>query len=63
MTGGGAWVDADQWLPPGPHEVLATDGEGCFVAFYKDSAWWRHELDEECDSVVTHWMDLPELPL
>jgi hypothetical protein len=56
------WVDASKWLPQGPHEVLATDGESWFVACLQGSEWWLHELDEPCDSVVTHWMELPELP-
>ena len=56
------WVDASKWLPQGPHEVLATDGENRFVACLQGAEWWLHELDEPCDSVVTHWMELPELP-
>ena len=56
------WVDASKWLPQGPHEVLATDGESWFVACLQGAEWWLHELDEPCDSVVTHWMELPELP-
>lgn len=56
------WVDASKWLPQGPHEVLATDGENWFVACLQGSEWWMHELDEPCDSVVTHWMELPEIP-
>jgi len=56
------WVDASKWLPQGPHEVLATDGEGSFIAFCNGEKWWLHELDEPCDSEVTHWMELPEIP-
>lgn len=56
------WIDASKWLPQGPHEVLATDGEGWFIACLQGSEWWLHELDEPCDSEVTHWMELPEIP-
>jgi len=57
------WIDAAKWLPRGPHEVLATDGEGWFIAcYYGPGQWWLHELDEPCDCEVTHWMELPELP-
>jgi len=56
------WVDAFKWLPQGPHEVLATDGEGCFIAFHDGEKWWLHELDEPCDSEVALWMELPEIP-
>ena len=56
------WVDAEKWLPMGPHEVLATDGEGWFIACRQGSEWWLHELDEPCDSEVTHWMELPAIP-
>lgn len=56
------WIDATKWLPQGPHEVLATDGEGWFIACLQGSEWWLHELDEPCDSEVTHWMELPEIP-
>jgi hypothetical protein len=56
------WIDAAKWLPQGPHEVLATDGEGWFIAYLCESEWWLHELDEPCDSQITHWMELPELP-
>lgn len=57
-----AWIDAEKFLPMGPHEVLATDGEAWFVACLQGSEWWLHEIDEPCDSQVTHWMELPELP-
>jgi hypothetical protein len=56
------WVDASKWLPQGPHEVLATDMEGRFLACLQGSEWWCPILDEPIDSVVTHWMELPELP-
>lgn len=56
------WIDARKWLPQGPHEVLATDGEAWFIASLQGLEWWLHELDEPCDSEVTHWMELPEIP-
>lgn len=56
------WIDAGKWLPQGPHEVLATDGEGWFIASWNGASWWLHELDEPCDSQVLFWMELPEIP-
>ena len=55
------WVDAEKWLPQGPHEVLATDGEGWFVACY-DGVWKSHEMEEPIDSEITHWMEPPDPP-
>jgi len=56
------WVDASKWSPMGPHTVLATDLEGIFTAVLQDGVWRSAETEEEIDSVVTHWMELPELP-
>lgn len=55
------WVDADKFLPMGSHEVLATDGENRFVAYYAEEQWWHLELDEPCDSQVLAWMELPDV--
>lgn len=46
----------------GAHTVLATDLEGIFTAVFSDGVWLSAETEEEIDSVVTHWMELPELP-
>jgi hypothetical protein len=56
------WIDASKWLPLDPHEVLATDSEGKYLAYYKEDEWWDAVFDEPVDSVITHWMELPELP-
>jgi hypothetical protein len=56
------WVIAAKWSPMGPHEVLATDGECIFVAWNDHGQWLNRDTEEEIDSVITHWMELPELP-
>ena len=56
------WADASKWSPMGPHEVLATDGEAIFVAWNDNGQWLNRDTEEEIDSVITHWMELPELP-
>jgi len=55
------WVTAAKWLPMGPHEVLVTDMECIWVGCY-DGDLWRDINDDPFDSVITHWMELPELP-
>ena len=56
------WVDAAKWLPMGPHCVLATDLECHFIAVWDGTEWSNAWTDEPIDSVVTHWMELPEMP-
>jgi hypothetical protein len=56
------WIPADKELPGNPRCVLATDGECHFVAVYEDESWSNAHTSEEIDSVVTHWMELPEVP-
>jgi hypothetical protein len=63
------WIPADKELPGNPRCVLATDGEAHFVACYEsphadDPAGWSNaHTSEEIDSVITHWMELPEVPV
>ena len=59
--GANTWVTAAKWLPMGPHVVLVTDMECIWVGCY-DGDLWRDINDEPFDSVITHWMELPELP-
>jgi hypothetical protein len=54
------WSTADSWLPDRPICVLAWDGEAHFIAVYESEKWWNAHLDEEIDSVITHWCHLPE---
>ena len=54
------WSRTQDWLPDRPLCVLAWDGETHFVAVYEGKTWWNAHLDEEIDSVVTHWCHLPE---
>jgi hypothetical protein len=56
-----AWVPASHWLPAGSHEVLVTDME-CIWMGQWDGDVWRDLDGREFDSVITHWMPLPELP-
>ena len=65
------WIPADKELPGNPRCVLATDGECHFIAVYQafeDSefvgaaGWSNAHTGEEIDSVITHWMELPEVP-
>jgi hypothetical protein len=61
------WTPADRELPDNPRCVLATDGELHFVAVWDDpaaggSGWCEAYSAEEIDSVITHWMELPEVP-
>ena len=56
------WVSADKWLPMGPHCVLATDLECHFIAVWDGTEWCNAWTDEAIDSVVTHWMELPDPP-
>jgi hypothetical protein len=46
----------------GPHCVLATDLECHFIAVWDGTEWSNAWTDEPIDSVVTHWMELPEMP-
>lgn len=54
------WVPADSLVPMGPHDVLCTDLEFIWVGIYENDEWKRDDLP--VDAVVTHWMELPELP-
>jgi hypothetical protein len=68
------WIPADKELPGNPRCVLATDGEAHFIAVYDHEGemanrtilmgrkWYEAFTGEEIDSVITHWMELPEVP-
>ena len=53
------WNDAFKWSPDRPKCVLGYDGETHFIAVYESEKWWNAHNDEEIDSVITHWMELP----
>jgi hypothetical protein len=55
------WIPADKELPGNARCVLATDLEAHFVACY-DGEWQEAHTSEAIDSVITHWMELPEVP-
>ena len=61
MHGVSPWIPADKELPGNPRCVLATDLEAHFVACY-DGEWQEAHTSETIDSVITHWMELPEVP-
>jgi hypothetical protein len=63
------WIPADKELPGNPRCVLATDGEAHFIACYQSEwcedfkiGWSNAHTSEDIDSVITHWMELPEVP-
>ena len=63
------WIPADKELVGNPRCVLATDGECHFIAVYeinaanKSESWINAHTGEDIDSVITHWMELPEVPV
>jgi hypothetical protein len=70
MSAPSNWIPADKELPGNPRCVLATDGEAHFIACYEMitpnpdgwCGWFNAHTSEEIDSVITHWMELPEVP-
>ena len=66
------WIPADKELPSNPRCVLATDMEAHFIAIYEGEIssadvvicqkWFEAFTGDMIDSVITHWMELPEVP-
>ena len=68
------WIPADKELPGNPRCVLATDTEAHYIAVCEGAGdlsnqppsdkrkWVEAFTGEEIDSVITHWMELPEVP-
>ena len=63
------WIPADKEVPGNPRCVLATDGEAHFIACWQSECcedfqmgWSNAHTSEQIDSVITHWMELPEVP-
>jgi hypothetical protein len=63
------WLPVEAALPDSPRCVLCTDGDGVWVGCYQESGepelggFWEDAQLEDCfDSVITHWMELPEPP-
>lgn len=54
------WQPASDWQPDTPRCVLAWDGDTHYIAVFESGAWHNAHLDEEIDSVITHWCELPE---
>jgi hypothetical protein len=71
MSAPSNWIPADKELPGNARCVLATDGEAHFIACYDIitpnpdgwCGWFNAHTSEEIDSVITHWMELPEVPV
>jgi len=55
------WQPSLYALPSNPRCVLATDLESCFIACY-DRDWIDAYTEKPIDSVITHWMELPDMP-
>ena len=57
-----SWCPCDERLPMGEHDVLCTDLEFIWIGQWDGRAGdWRRD-DGPVDVVVTHWMELPEIP-
>ena len=56
------WTDAANCLPPDMRCVLATDMEMHFIACFDGDEWAEVYTEEPIDSVITHWMPLPQIP-
>jgi hypothetical protein len=54
------WQDAQKWTPDRPKCVLAYDGESFYIGVFENDRWWNAHLDEEIDSVITHWKEIEE---
>ena len=54
------WIHVTEALPTTPYEVLITDNEGFWLGYYLGGTWYQDH--EPADSVVTHWMEIPEFP-
>jgi hypothetical protein len=63
MHGVSPWIPADKELPGNMRCVLATDMECHFIAIYESDNWICATTSDEIDSHVTHWMELPEVPI
>lgn len=55
------WIPATKWLPLGPHHVLVSDYEIVTIGSWDGEGWIDYN-DEPFDSVITHWMELPDHP-
>ena len=57
------WIPCAEAMPDNARCVLATDNEGVFIGIRFASGEWEDAYREEpFDSVITHWMELPEVP-
>lgn len=64
-----AWIPASEAMPDSCRCVIVSDGEGCWIGcwtetWHEEGYRWEDALTEEpFDSVITHWMEMPEPPV
>ena len=54
------WIPVEEDTPLDYHEVLVSDGELVWIGYCAGGTWFQDH--DECDSVVTHWMEYPDPP-
>ena len=57
------WINASERVPENAHCVLATDYEFHVIASYEDGKWINCWTEEEIDSVIQAWMELPPITI
>lgn len=62
------WIPANEAVPDSCRCVLVTYGDGTWVGCYSEVLpdgeyrWEDAQTEDEFDSVITHWMELPLPP-
>lgn len=51
------WVLCSHECPGSPRVVIATDGDGQWMAVYEDGRWINAETEAEFDSVILAWTE------
>lgn len=66
VTPCGAWIRADELLPPEDIYMLVSDGEeysvGYYIHYTDGSGYWATERPRDYDIDVKYWMPLPAPP-
>jgi hypothetical protein len=57
------WIPVYERTPDTPRCVLATDYEFHVIASYEDGKWINTWTEEEIDSVIQAWMELPPIEI
>ena len=58
-----AWKRCEDERPIDGEEVLTWDGKCFWVAWMDNCDNWETSGDPNYESIITHWMPLPESPL